>query len=135
MIKNEYPPNIDEIRKFFTLKKGIVFSYYPDIYSPDNIILSSALIAHEIIHLAQQKEYGVEKWWIRYCEDKAFRLSQEIPAYQIQFKSIIIKDRNKRFNYAVELAKDLSGETYGNMINFNEALDAIKNEKIYQFKI
>src|SRR3990167_321226 len=97
MIKNEYPPNIDEIRKFFTLKKGIVFSYYPDIYSPDNIILSSALIAHEIIHLAQQKEYGVEKWWIRYLRDNAFRLSQEIFAHQVQAIEAkkYIKDRNQ----------------------------------------
>lgn len=134
MIKRENPPNINEIRKFFTLKKGVVFAYYPDIYSPDGD-MSPALFAHEVLHLSQQKVYGVEKWWDRYLSEPAFRLSQEIPAYQIQFKSVIIKDRNKQFNYAVELAKELSGELYNNMISFNEVLGAIRGEKLYNFKI
>ena len=108
---------------------------FPDIYSPDSIIISPALLAHEILHLSQQKNYGVEKWWERYIGDSAFRLSQEIPAFQIQFKSVIIKDRNKRFNYAVELAKELSGETYNYMLSFNEALGVIRNEKVYKFNV
>ena len=136
MIKHEKPPNYEDIERAFTLKKGVVFSYYPYIYDPDKVITPD-LMVHELVHIAQQKEYGVEKWWERYIGDGSFRVSQEIPAYQSQYKHFTwkVKDRNRLARILQELANELSGELYGNVISLQEALIAIKKKELYNFKV
>ena len=132
-----YPPNFDAIQAAFTLREGQVFAYYPDIYAPDSYALSPDLLAHEMTHLAQQKDYGVEKWWERYLEEPAFRASQEISAFQNQYQVMKskVKDRNRLARFLVGLAGELSGETYGKCMSRAEALEAIKSGKRYAFAL
>lgn len=146
----DYPPNINEIRKFFNIRDNAVFCWGGTIYNPKGVSIDSALMAHEQKHSDQQSSYGTDKlfniimpqhrikdWWHRYLRDKAFRLSQELPAYQIQYKEYkkIIKDKNKLFEVLRQVAIDLSGETYGKIIDFNQAMEAIKNKEEYEFRV
>lgn len=132
----EQPPFIDKARNVFRLPEGVVFTFGNKIYNPSKRRIDEHLYAHEAHHSEQQGENPME-WWARYLKDPAFRASQEIPAYQLQYQSAkkISKDRNKLHAYLVLLAKDLSGEMYSDLMTFNEALDAIKNPRLYTFKI
>ena len=137
-IRNEYPPNIEMIKKVFDLTaKHPIYAFYPDIYNPEGQQIDVPLLAHEMVHLDQQKEIGVLNWWDRYLNNPAFRASQEILAYQTQYLTAkkYNKDRNKLFNYAKLLALDLSCEMYGKCLTFSEALEAIQSTKNYQFEI
>ena len=126
-----YPPNIREIQKVFHIegRKGIVFTHGQVIYNPDMGHLDDPLMFHEATHSLQQDELGVDAWWKKYLEDKDFRLSQELQAYHQQYKKYCKtqKDRNKIAQYLHRLAVDCSGEIYGNMITYTEALKQIKN--------
>ncbi len=135
-IINDFPPNVEEIRKVFKFGKNTVFAYDDNIYNPSGIFIDPSLLEHEKTHLLQQQNCGVDRWWKRYLTERAFRASQEIPAYQNQYNELKkhIKDRNKLFRYVVELAKDLSGETYGNLMTFNEALEIIREKDLITFR-
>ena len=132
----ENPPIISEVRDIFRLPPGMIFAYSPFIYNPSRMPIDEHLYKHECHHIQQQGN-DPAKWWRRYLSDSPFRARQEIPAYQIQYQSVkrIAKDRNKLHNYLVALAKDLSGEMYSNLMTFNEAMDAIKNPKLFDFKV
>ena len=103
-------------------------TYGDVIYNPSGNNISLPLLRHEETHSKQQGN-DPKGWWVKYLNDKEFRLSQEIPAYQVQYKEArkLIKDRNKLFKYAVSLAKDLSSEMYGNAISFGEAIKQVRN--------
>ena len=145
-----HPPNIKEIRKYLNPRDDAVYCYGGTIYNPKGVRIDLALMAHEQKHSDQQSSYGTNKlwnvlhpkhrikdWWHRYLRDKAFRLSQELPAYQCQYREIkkIVKSKEKLFFILKELAKDLSGETYGKIISFNEAVNAIKKDRLYEFNV
>lgn len=136
-VKKEYPPNIETIRKFFNPPKGTYFTFGDTLYNPDNSPIDKPLEEHEKMHMKQQKEYGKEKWWARYCVDAAFRLSQELPCYQVQYREgkKLIKDKNQLMRWKVMLAKSLSSELYGNIITFQQAVNAIEETKLFVFKI
>lgn len=133
-IVNKFPPNIKKIKEVLQTE-GAVFCYGDTIYNPFNIPILPPLHKHEEVHAKQQKEYGVEKWWDRYLKDGAFRLSQEIPAYQRQYKEAkkIIKDRNKLSKYALDLATFLS-KNYGNIISQSDAYEVIRKEGLFKFR-
>lgn len=44
------------------------------------------LIAHEMVHIEQQKKYGIIRWGWKYIFDKEFRYQQELEAYRVQVK-------------------------------------------------
>lgn len=133
-ILQENPPFISEARDVFRLPEGVVFTFGDTLYNPSGRPIDEHLYKHEEEHSRQQGN-NPHGWWKRYLSDPAFRASQEIPAYQIQYQSVkkIAKDRNKLHNYLVKLAKDLSGEMYAGLMTFNEAMEAIKNPKLYTF--
>lgn len=91
--------------------------------------LSFDLIAHEEMHLRQQVEIGLDKWWTQYFDDDKFRLKQEIEAYQEQYRSVCLntKDRNKRATSLFHMANAISGKNYGHMIAYQDALKLIRN--------
>lgn len=132
-----YPPNYEEIKKHFDLKKDTIFTYGETIYNPDNGKIDLPLMMHELVHVRQQHQYGVEKWWSRYLRDMDFRLSQEVEAYQVQYKEgkRVIKDRNQQARFLSVLASALSGKMYGDIISYSEALKAIREERIYKFAV
>ena len=130
------PPNYEALAIAFKFSGEEVFAYAPNIYNPNDKLLEPPVIKHEEIHLRQQGD-NPEDWWLRYLVDADFRLSQEIEAYQIQYREYkkIYKDRNKLAFIANKLAADLSGPVYNNVINYQEALEAIKSDKLIRFKI
>lgn len=131
IIKTEQPPNIEEIRKYFTISKGTAFTYGDTLYNPDNGPLDLAFIVHEETHQKQQttEPMTIEKWWDLYLHSEEFRLSQEVEAYQNQYKEQkkYIKDKNTLNRYLHALARDLSGPMYGSIVPFQMALETIKS--------
>lgn len=127
-IQSGFPPNIEKIRKTFRLSGREVFTYGDIVFLGAGGQIDGALAAHEQTHIEQQTEMGAEPWWDRYLEDKEFRLSQELPAYQKQYREAkkVIKDRERLNKFLILIARDMSGPMYGNMIGFNEATRLIK---------
>jgi len=133
-VLKQYPPNFKMIHKKLSPPPGTIFCYGPIIYNPDGVHLDYPLIAHEEVHCRQQGE-SPDLWWRRYIADIPFRLSQEIPAYQIQYREgrKILKDRNKLAGWLSRLATELSGATYGNMMSYADAYKAISRDELYLF--
>lgn len=131
-----YPPNIETIRKVFTIPDTAVFAYGDTIYNPNGGTVDKALIAHEEVHERQQGD-NPEDWWARYLVEPAFRVAQEIEAYQVQYEvlSTIIKGKNRLHSILVRLAKDLSGPQYGNCMSLSDAMKAIKSKQRYVFDV
>ena len=65
-----------------------------------------------------------------YFTNENFRLTQEIEAYQEQYRSVClnVKDRNDRARSLFLMAQAISGDNYGRMIAYSDALKLIKNE-------
>ena len=128
----DWPPNIDAIREHLELTGDEIFAYGKIIFNPNKKLLTPDLLAHEAVHLEQQSG-KTEEWWKLYLVDKEFRTAMELPAFQIQYRVAkqVIKDRNRLFNYLKQLAINLSGKTYGQMMTFSEAVEQIKKEKLF----
>lgn len=126
------PPNFAAIVAVFpdAEKAGIIFSYGRDIYNPSNAHISNALLAHEEVHGRRQTDSRpkIHAWWDRYLIDAEFRLSEELPAHQAEFRAACaqISDRNLRGMMCVNIAKRLSSPLYGSMITFTQAMKAIR---------
>lgn len=127
---NELPPKkiYDKAVEQFGVDfyNGIIFTVGDTIYS--NQPLSYSLEAHEYTHVLQQTSIGYKKWWKQYFKNEEFRLIQETEAYRNQYKFIekTTKDRNKRFKYLNQIAKELSSPMYGSIISYKEAIKLIK---------
>lgn len=123
-ILNEYPPNIEAIRKVFTFTRRVIFCYGDYIYNPSGVFVDRAMIVHEKVHSDRQKEIGVRDWWNKYLADPEFRIQEEVLAYGAQYKTFSKYASNKEVSieYAKKLATALSGDTYGNCISFKDAL-------------
>jgi hypothetical protein len=135
-ISYSYPPNIKEIKTAFgQIGENVIFTYGDTIYNPNKKYLDVPLLCHEAVHSEQQ---GVNpgRWWRLYLKNPYFRLSQEVPAYQIQFREAkrFSKDIEALNKYATALAEALSGPMYGGIMTFGEALLAIKRKRLYTFK-
>jgi len=109
--------------------KTIAISYYPDIYCARE--LAPDFEVHEEVHLKQQETVGVEKWWKDYLADKDFLLTQELAAYRAQGDFIRKKlrmDRNAKVERMRRIARDFSGDIYGRVISFGDALKVLVGE-------
>lgn len=133
LVLRTYPPNIDAIYRAFPSarhRKGVVFAYAPHIYAPGlhrNAWLPADVIAHEKQHFAQQDGWGPDVWWEKYIEDAAFRLHQEIEAYQAQWSvALCIYDRPTRRRALDQMVKALSGPLYNGLVSAEEARELIE---------
>lgn len=137
IIKIEYPPNIEQIRKVFEIPYEACFTYGDVLYNPNGGEVDTALMKHEETHARQQKEIGVDKWWKLYLAYRDFRASQEVEAYQNQYKEQKkhTKDRNELNRYLTRLAKDLSSEMYGKVMTTTEARQVIRSVIPIKFDI
>lgn len=126
------PPLMDEIAAVFPVRErpGVIFAWGDRIYNPSGKPLPASIIAHEKIHLTQQapSEDAVIAWWKRYLVDPAFRFDQEIPAHRAEYREYCRHDKSRegRNWMARHIAGKLSGELYGKLCSFNEALKLIK---------
>jgi hypothetical protein len=130
-IINTWPPNIEAIKKVFNLEgHNAVFAYGDKIYNPLKLDLQPHVIIHEQVHSVQQAAIGgPEAWWGKYLVDKDFRLVQEVEAYakQYQFaRKQINNEGAKRFLH--EIASELSGSLYGNIVDYYEAHSLIRHK-------
>jgi hypothetical protein len=128
-IIEDYPPNYETICEAIPSvkdKKDVVFTYGDTIYNPYGGEIQDHLDLHESIHEKQQAEIGIEAWWNKYLSDKKFRLEQEVEAYHVQYQFVF-----KEYGRAVatvflrEIANDLSGGMYGNVLDRKQARKAI----------
>ncbi len=130
-IINKEPPHFKEIKMVFDLE-GIkpVFTYGDKIYNPMNLKIPDHVIEHEKVHAEQQKHstFWARLWWKKYLKNPQFRLNQELEAYKVQyqFAKKLIKDRNALARFLNQIAQDLSGKMYGNVISCGEAMNKIK---------
>ena len=120
-------PMLSKVRKQFDIKlpdlENIVFTYGDTVYS--YAPLSYGLVAHEITHVLQQTKMGAEKWWKQYLKDPKFRMEQELEAYRRQYKVYCKRNARVGADMLIEMAEDLSGKIYGNIMSFDEAKQLI----------
>ena len=85
---------------------------------------------HENTHLDQQGHsyFGAVIWWIGYFLSKEFRFSQELEAFQNQYTFIMKTNPSARYRSLDHFAKQLSGELYGGVATYDEAVDEIKKK-------
>lgn len=105
--------------------KGTVFTYDNKIYSLKDVL--GDLLAHEIVHLDQQKRYGsADKWWKEYLKNPVFRIEQEVEAYQNQWKWAE-ENGNRQYRKALKkhIINTLSGKLYGNVLTKDEAEELV----------
>lgn len=125
---NKKPPVYDKCKEKFDINwnKGIAFAYDGNIYCKRKLLKSK--IAHEKVHIEQQTEMGVEKWWDKYLEDDKFRLSQEMEAYtgEVIFLMIHERDYKKRDKMLEKILRDFSSSMYGNIISYEAAKQRLK---------
>lgn len=128
----QFPPNYLEIQEAFPMIDGEkhkpIFCYKDTIYNPFKINITPDLEHHESIHTKQQGDFP-DIWWYNYIKDEQFRLRQELEAYGHQYKFVLdnIEDRKLREWGLNKMAEALSGEVYGNLLNFAQAKSKIRN--------
>jgi len=134
LVVNEFPPNYEAIKRVFEVSDNILFCYGHTLYNPSNAYVDPIVMKHEEVHEKQQGD-DPDTWWKRYIVDSAFRFTQELEAYQVQYKAICkkFKDRNAQAKMLDVLAQDMSSANYGNICSHNEATMAIKQN--IKFKI
>lgn len=111
---------IDDARTFYT--------YGSTLHNPADISIDNSILAHEKVHEKQQNDMAPEVWWARYFVSPAFRLSQEIEAYQRQYQHYCTThyDRNAQAKYLVDLAGICASPMYGSIISKSEAMAKIR---------
>lgn len=127
-LSNEKPPVYDRcVEKFGIQWENTIFAYGDTIHAQYPERLGKDIIEHEIIHLKQQADVGgVDIWWERYFADDKFRLAQEIPAYQRQYRVLReYTDKNELIRHVYFWASNLSGKGYGFLISRDEAIKLI----------
>lgn len=129
-ISTKKPKIYDEIKKVLDIdwNSGICIVYGDTIHSKNSI--SADLLAHEQTHIEQQKLWSPKKWWNKYLRDPKFRLNQEVEAYRAQIKYLNehphLMSRNERRYKINQMAVDLNCEVYGYMVDYQTALELIK---------
>lgn len=134
-IVNEFPPNYEAICKAFPAVKNninIVFTWGSILYMPNgNTTIPKHLEVHENYHCQRQSEVGgPEKWWEQYLIDPEFRASEELGAYQRQYKRFK-RTASKAVcsEFLAYIAGDLSSGMYGDIYTFETAKDAIARKQ------
>ncbi len=130
-VEHTTPPNYDEICLHFNVrhKKNVVFTYGDTLYMPNCKQPSDDLLVHEETHQKQQGD-NPEVWWKDYFASTGFRLFNELEAYRNQYQYFKQHhDREDTRRFVRRIAKDLSGEMYGNVISKSQAVELIKGEQ------
>lgn len=127
-IVNEFPPNYERIKQTFEIEgHKPIFAWGNILYNPHNAEITEDLRVHEETHEQQQKSLGAEIWWDMYLTDPAFRLRQEVQAYQNQYKFVCEHlNREYRRQFLKNFAKALSSGLYGNLLTKEQAEEVIK---------
>tara|TARA_R110000868_G_scaffold126924_1_gene334261 strand:+ start:397 stop:807 length:411 start_codon:yes stop_codon:yes gene_type:complete len=118
---------LKEFSKVFKINDDTVIAYLDTIYS--NKPLYPDVLVHEMVHLAQQKEHGIDNFIKRYLNDKKFRLKVEGEAYIKQLNSI--QDPGLREAVLKDTINALTSGLYGKItVKEAEKLLGIKKDKL-----
>ncbi len=126
-VVQDYPPNYEAIEAAFHPPRNAIFCYGDTIYSPHVLPVPGPLVAHEYEHCKRQGK-DVEGWWAAYIASAEFRLAEEIPAHQAEFRAYAGAPRKRRRLVLKLLAKRLSGKLYGGLLSFERAKAVIKEK-------
>lgn len=127
-ISHEKPPHFAIMHYFFKCDwNRTAFAFGDTVYSmaelPDHII------EHEKVHLDQQfhSVFCAWIWLVLYICSKRFRYKMELQAYRVHWEYFKINYRNttEQSYFLSKIARDLSGKLYGNLVSYDEAIDAI----------
>lgn len=127
-IVHRYPPNFEMIKAALPhANETHVYCYGDTIYVPDGHEVLPDIVYHESIHIPQQGK-DPDAWWMRYLTDRKFRFEQELEAYGKQYQWICEHVQGAQFRaWALEsMATALSGEAYGNLVDYHQAHTAIR---------
>jgi len=126
-IKAGWPPNIQAIREKVNPTEHNVFAYHPYVYIPSGKPITQDVALHEEIHLKQQEQIGVQKWWRKWLDDVSFRAEQEIEGYAAQYAyARKVYTRNHADHILTTAALGLSSPMYGNLGTYHEIEKKIK---------
>lgn len=108
-----------------------IFSFGDRIYNLSGQPLTPALLAHEMVHCAQQTrkrisgigEWTPELWWERYLFGPLeFRLEEELIAHAAEFRVMVMGgNRHVRRAALSIIATRLAGPLYGRIISLADA--------------
>lgn len=123
-----YPPNYSDIQLVLGHNPTAVYTYSGCVYNPAGGELSPDILEHEAVHVRQQGD-NPQAWWNNYLMDPAFRLLMEQEAYGLQYAYAKRQGvRGKLLQWALEnMALALSGDSYGRLCVYGEAVSAIRN--------
>lgn len=129
-VKNEKPPIWNKLRKALNFNETLtVFTYGHVIYNPSGGVVPTDVVIHEQVHERQQEGFlGPWRWWRKFIKSPQFRYEQELEAYRVQYQWMRARlgDREKLVRYLSALAGCLSGEMYGSIVSYSEAMQLIK---------
>ncbi len=124
-IIRDFPPLYKEIATTFNLRidDPVIFSWGDRVYSPHDEKLHPALVVHEAVHGERQgKDREILLWWERYMRDPMFRLREEIPAHQAEYRWFLENSsRRGRRRALKQIAKRLASPLYGNVVRRRQA--------------
>ena len=78
----------------------------------------AGLIAHELTHVRQMREYGPLKFQLRYKRDIEFRINAELEAYRQQFISAVIHAEDNGILLSIE-------QVYCSLIDYCFQLESV----------
>lgn len=88
-IKQEYPPNIEEIKRYLETNQDTIYAYGSFVYNPSGKEIPPDVLTHENVHSQQQKNFASpELWWSKYLIDREFRKQEEVEAFAKQWRWI-----------------------------------------------
>lgn len=124
------PPNYGLLCKHFAIvnRRDVIFCYGDAIWNPHGVNVDDSLHAHEAVHSKAQGR-DPDAWWARYIAEPEFRLAQELPAHQAEYR-VLAADltRNQRRVVLRTTARKLCAPLYGKMISHHAAMNAIRGE-------
>lgn len=125
------PPLFAEIDAAFGVAgKPVIFAWGDTIYNPQGGPISVELQAHESVR-GQRQGGAIEAWWRRYIAEPEFRLAEEIPAHQAEYRefcrnNVNGKARNGRRLVLHHIAARLASPLYGRLVSYDAARKLIK---------
>ena len=129
IISNEIPKELYQklVDKFnISWDAGVIICYGNVFHCKYHI--DAPKYIHELVHSRRQEKIGKDLWWELYINKSEFRLEEEVLAYRAEYKFICenVFDRNTRFEFLYEMARNLSSPQYGSLISGSDAMKLIQ---------
>ena len=143
-ISFDRPPLWDKIdAAFHVAGKPVIFAWGDTVFNPERVPMTKELHAHEEMHGERQFGYpcealgwelATETWWQCYIDSPTFRLAEEIPAHQAEYRAYCKRHRGAGSQrarlemIATKLASPLYGD--GGLVSIVKAKELILNHGI-----